>query len=92
MEEVKLISLFDYLGKAAGAKLGEQVYKAACTLREEMSSKEITTKTYSGKVMLYREPFLQMYFNGELEDKLKNIEVKTYETQVSLSDLQNYVL
>ena len=57
------ISLYDYLGQAAGIKLGDQVYKEAIRKNIKMSTREISNKSYTGKVMLYPEMFLKEYFN-----------------------------
>jgi len=58
----KLVSLFEYLGRAAGAELGKQVATAATRAHETMDIRIVNTKTYKGKVMLYREIFLDEYF------------------------------
>lgn len=58
----KLVSLFEYLGRAAGAELGKQVATAATRAHETMDIRVVNTKTYKGKVMLYREVFLDEYF------------------------------
>lgn len=65
MDKQELISLFDYLGHAAGAELGDQVYKAAAKLKEKVDTRWVDTKTYKGKVMLYRRGFLQEYFEKQ---------------------------
>lgn len=58
----KLVSLFEYLGRAAGTELGKQVATAATRAHETMDIRIVNTKTYKGKVMLYREVFLDEYF------------------------------
>jgi ABC-type Zn uptake system ZnuABC Zn-binding protein ZnuA len=58
----KLVSLFEYLGRAAGTELGKQVATAATRAHETMDIRIVNTKTYKGKVMLYREIFLDEYF------------------------------
>jgi hypothetical protein len=57
------MSLYDYLGHAAGIKLGEQVYKEAIRKKVEMATREVSNKSYTGKVMLYPETFLKEYFS-----------------------------
>jgi hypothetical protein len=59
----KFISLFEYLGKAAGTELGLEVYKKAVESNEPISYRNVTTAKYSGKVKLYRTAFLSQYFN-----------------------------
>lgn len=58
----KYMSLYDYLGHAGGARLGEQVYKEATRKSVKVTTREISNKTYTGKVMLYPEAFLKEYF------------------------------
>ena len=58
----KYMSLYDYLGHAAGLKLGEQVYKEAARKSVKVTTREISNKSYTGKVMLYPEAFLKEYF------------------------------
>jgi hypothetical protein len=63
--ETELISVFDYhYGKTPPYKTGENVYKAAVAANAVISSKEVITKSYTGKVMLYERSFLDSYFNG----------------------------
>jgi hypothetical protein len=65
MEEGGLISLYDYLGYAAGASLGAAVYGVARRTREKVETRIVETKTYKGKVMLYRKAFLNDYFKSQ---------------------------
>lgn len=61
MVENKL-SLFDYLGKAAGGELGDKVFKASKAMNIKPESRDVDVKTYCGKVMLYPKDFLEIYF------------------------------
>ena len=61
----ELVSLFEYLGHAAGTELGKKVAAAASTARETMDIRMVNTKTYKGKVMLYRKVFLDEYFQKQ---------------------------
>ena len=56
------VSLYDFLGKAAGTELGKEVYDASVKEKEPVNVREIKTKRYNGKVMLYRKEFLNKYF------------------------------
>ena len=58
-------SLYDYLGQAAGPALGKDVYRVALESKEPVSTREVNTKYYNGKVMLYRKEFLKEYFDGK---------------------------
>ena len=66
----KMLSLYNYLGKPAGGELGKEVYAAAKKVRVKPETREVSTKNYSGSVMLYPKEFLDSYFskknNGDL--------------------------
>lgn len=62
MEERGLVSLFDYLGYAAGSELGKQVATAATKAKEKIGRREVSNTKYKGEVLLYRREFLQEYF------------------------------
>lgn len=78
----EMISLFDYLGRAAGTELGKRVHDTATKLKEPIQTREVRTKTYNGLVCLYRKEFLQEYFTG----------VQTKDVEPSLGDIQDYIL
>jgi hypothetical protein len=80
--ENNLISLYDYLGYAAGTALGENVYKTAKKLKENMETREVSNTRYKGKVMLYRKEFLEEYFRLKQEA----------EYEPALGDRQDYFL
>lgn len=61
----EMVSLFDYLGHAAGASLGAAVYQTANQIKEKVETRIVETKTYKGKVMLYRKAFLVDYFKNK---------------------------
>jgi hypothetical protein len=61
---MKMMSLYDYLGHAAGTELGEQVAKRATSMGVKMDTREISNPRYTGKVMLYPEGFLNEYFKN----------------------------
>jgi len=65
MEKENFISLYDFLGKPAGGKLGKEVFARAKALKEKTYTRDVSTKTYTGKIMLYRREFLNSYFNGK---------------------------
>ena len=62
MSQEKYISLFDFLGKAAGNELGKQVHDYSKIKNIKPQIREVNTKTYKGKVMLYPENFIQEFF------------------------------
>ena len=57
------MSLFDFLGKPAGGELGLKVYEEAKRLKVPMEQREVSTKNYTGKVVIYPGEFLKEYFN-----------------------------
>jgi len=67
--EIKFVSLMEHLRKVAGKELGAQVYEAAKKMGIPTRIRQVDTPTYTGKVMLYPQTFLEMYF--ELEPHLK---------------------
>jgi hypothetical protein len=63
--EIKMMSLFDYLGRPAGGELGKQVYTTAHQLKVPVETRRVETKKYTGDVMLYPETFLKEYFEHQ---------------------------
>ena len=63
--ETDMLTIFDYFGgKTPEPKTGERVYKAAVEAGAVVKSKEVITKSYTGKVMMYEKSFLDSYFNA----------------------------
>ena len=90
MEETGLISLYDYLGYAAGAQLGKRSSNRCCrTRKKKLGKKAIATRTYTGEILMYRREFLDQYFNKELRNIIK---VDPSEITISISDQQDYDL
>ena len=65
-----LMSLYDYLGKAAGVKLGNEVNKAAQAKKILLNARQVENPKYSGTVMLYPKWFLDEFFKKEDNDEL----------------------
>ena len=65
-----LLSLYDYLGKAAGKKLGEEVNKAAQLKKIPINTRQVSNPKYEGKVLLYPKWFLDEFFKKEDDDEL----------------------
>jgi hypothetical protein len=68
--ENQMLSLYDYLGKAAGRDLGNQVYKAASAQKVKVTEKQVSNPAYSGKILMYPKSFLDIYFQVEQVDDL----------------------
>jgi hypothetical protein len=68
-----MMSLYEYLGRAAGMELGAEVCKVAVELKETIQEREISNPKYTGKVHLYRREFLDTYFGtvfqGDITDR-----------------------
>jgi hypothetical protein len=62
MAQIGTISLFEYLKKPAGIELGTAVYQAARRARSPIGIRQVSTKKYTGKVILYTQEFLDQYF------------------------------
>ena len=61
-----LVSLYDYLGRAAGKSLGGEVFRTAMALKETVEERAISNPAYTGNVHLYRREFLDEYFNKKI--------------------------
>ena len=57
-----MISLFDYLGKAAGMELGGKIHQYALIRGVRSGFRFIRTPLYKGKVALYPPEFLDEFF------------------------------
>ena len=65
---MKMVSLYDYLGRAAGSELGKQVATAAAKAGVKSEIREVNNPKYSGPIMLYPKSFLELYFKGGLNE------------------------
>ena len=61
-----MMSLYDYLGKAAGKELGAEVCATATSLQETIQERYIENPSYKGNVHLYRREFLDEYFGKKI--------------------------
>jgi len=62
-----MLSLYDYLGHAAGAELGKRVADAAANYKDrrvKYKTKHVSNPYYEGEVMMYPKWFLDGYFGG----------------------------
>ena len=59
-----MMSLFDYLGRPAGSELGQRVAAAAARNKVKYETRHVSTRTYTGDVMLYPKNFLDNFFGG----------------------------
>jgi len=68
VEEKKpyMMSLYDYLGRAAGKQLGAEVCATATSLKETIEERPISNPAFTGNVNLYRREFLDEYFGKKI--------------------------
>lgn len=52
------ISLYDYLGYAAGGELGRKIAYEAAKCKVNIQNKKISLPTYEGKIQMYPNDFL----------------------------------
>ena len=65
---MEMVSLYDYLGRAAGPDLGKQVATAAAKAGVKSEIREVSNIKYTGPIMLYPRSFLDLYFKGGLNE------------------------
>ena len=59
-----MLSLFDYLGRAAGPTLGWEVAKYAKQQKSKIEIRQVSNPKYSGPINLYTEDLLGAFFNN----------------------------
>ena len=62
---MEYLSLYDYLGKAAGQELGAKVNARAKERNVVSKQRRISNPRYDGVVHLYPVDFLNEYFKGD---------------------------
>ena len=67
-----MMSLYDYLGHAAGPELGQRVAAAAAQNKVKFETRHVSTKNYTGDIMLYPKSFLDQFFGGVNEGTNNN--------------------
>ena len=70
--ENQLLSLYDYLGKAAGIELGKKVNEAAKKAGIPQSTREVSNPKYTGRVFTYPKDFLDAFFTPQHPDDVPN--------------------
>ena len=83
MKEQKpyMMSLYDYLGRAAGPELGKEVAETAVKLKETIEKRYIENTRYKGEILMYRREFLDLYFGNAVYEG---------DVEPSTGDQQNY--
>ena len=67
-ENMRMISLYDYLGHAAGPELGKKVASAAARAGIKSEIREVKHAGWNGPIMLYPSDFLDNFFGGGLNE------------------------
>jgi hypothetical protein len=67
----KMLSLYDYLGRAAGSILGKQVANCAAKKKVKHETRFVNNPKYTGAIMLYPETFLKFYFGSRANRSIK---------------------
>ena len=68
--EKEMLSLYDYLGYAAGDRLGKNVAKKAAEEKVTYAVKYVENPKYKGDIMMYPKSFLDSYFKLDVNDDL----------------------
>jgi hypothetical protein len=68
IKNMEKVSLYDYLGHAAGSDLGQKVATAARASGVNGEIREVANPKYTGPVMLWPRAFLDLYFKGGLNE------------------------
>lgn len=63
-QESTYVSLYEYLGRAAGQQLGGEVNKVAVERKIKFKQRFISNPSYQGNVHLYPVEFLDEYFKS----------------------------
>jgi hypothetical protein len=71
MKNDEMMSLYEYLGHAAGSDLGKRVSEAAMLHGARIEERQVDTRTYSGRILMYPKDFLQAYFNNTLPEPIQ---------------------
>ena len=77
-----MLSLFDYLGRAAGKQLGLEVAIYARQQKTSIETRQISNPVYSGTVNLYTEDFLSSFFNNPNYRKLIKEDEEWYQNKI----------
>ena len=83
------ISLYDYLGYAAGSKLGKQVADYAASKQVPHRIRHVSNPKQTGEIMLYPSEFLDEYFTGNDEPDLTEINTQLIEDAFEITEQEN---
>jgi hypothetical protein len=81
-KQPEMMSLYDYLGRAAGNKLGKQVSEYAKLRKARYGVKEVNHHGYQGLVQIYTKAFLDECFNAKKVFEPKHEDLTEINTQL----------
>jgi hypothetical protein len=87
VQQEKMLSLYDYLGRPAGSKLGEQVAAYAKIRKAKYGTKQVSNPAYQGEVMVYTKAFLDECFNAKKLFEPKYEDLTEINTQLANDNL-----
>lgn len=61
-----MMSLYEYLGRAAGSDLGKKVAEAASKAKVKITSHYVENSKYKGDILKYPKEFLDSYFRPQI--------------------------
>ena len=82
-QPLDMFSLYDYLGRAAGNKLGKQVASYAKLRKAKHATKHVSNPAYTGEVMMYTKAFLDECFNAKKLFEPKHEDLTEINTQLA---------
>ena len=83
VQPVVMLSLYEYLKRPAGSKLGEQVAAYAKLRKARYGTKQVSNPAYKGYVMTYTKAFLEECFNAKKVFEPKHEDLTEINTQLS---------
>ena len=82
-KQVEMLSLYEYLKRPAGSKLGEQVAAYAKLRKARYGTKSVSNPAYQGHVMTYTRAFLDECFNAKKVFEPKHEDLTEINTQLA---------
>ncbi len=87
-----MVSLYDYLGYAAGPELGKRVASYAKIKHITPEKRFVSNPKYTGEVLLYPKEFLNEYFEAEkifIGDDFTEINTQLMEDSFKVTEEEN---
>lgn len=82
---VNMLSLYDYLGRAAGKQLGLEVALYARQQGSKIEIRQVSNSKYSGPVNLYTEDLLLAFFNNPNYREIINEDEQWYNKNIKIN-------